>query len=370
MRESECIVDIGSASVGVCILEKEHGKKPVISNTVRIPISSGSEEAKAGIQTLVIQTLTKAFESLKGVKAPSAVRVVLAAPWYSGKITTINSRSEKPVRVDEGTIARAVKEYFSRKGSGHQGSLIESVVSQAYVNGYPTTLKNALVGNAMRVNHYASEADHAMQAAALEAAKKAFPNAKISFHSFSFVAFAVLRSLRDEENFLIADVGGEITDIAVAHHDGLRFIGTFPVGTLSVTRAVADKGSIADAKSRLALFAKNELSTEESETFAKKFEQAGAAWNKEYLATLEIAVKEVAIPQTTFVFAERDELLWLQSLFNGTHGAFSSRAVLMTPDVFHKAMTLGENAIYDAFLSAEAVYFSLDRHDLIEVPGI
>ncbi len=209
-----------------------------------------------------------------------------------------------------------------------------------------------------------------MEQGAREVALKAFPNAKVSFHSFTFVAFAVMRALRDEESFVIADIGGEITDIAVAHHDGLRFIGTFPTGTLAVVRGIAEKGSVADARSRLALFAKDELSPDETVALSQRFDAAAESWNKSYLSLLEIAVKEVAIPQTTYLFADRDELPWLEKLLNGSHGPFSSRAILITPDFFHSSISLGENATYDAFLSVASVFFSLDRRDIIEVPGI
>jgi len=368
MRESECVVDIGSGSIGIALLTKGNAKeKPQLTKTLRVPLSSGTKEAREAIETLAQLALTKAFDSLKSGPAPKIVRVFLAAPWYHAKITTINSKSEKPVRVGKDTVARAVKEFFSRKGEAASGTLIESVVSQSYVNGYPTALDRPVIGTTLRVNHYAAEADHGIRKAVGDAALKAFPHAKLHFHSFCFAAFAAMRALREENNFLIIDVGAEITDIAVAHRDGLRYIATFPVGTFSVVREAAAGGSLADAKSRLALFAKDELSTEEQIAFAQTFEKATASWSTAFTQFLESAVKNVAVPQTTFLFAEKDELKWLTNLVTRERGVFSSRAVPITPDFFHSEVTLGEGAVYDAFLSLEAYFSTMDRRDLIEI---
>lgn len=364
MRDSVCIVDVGSASVGVSMVRegKEKGK-PELSRSTRIQISDGSETSKDGIVPLMQAAAAKAFETLQGAGAPKYVRVVLAAPWYHPKIRTIVSRSEKTVKVTPATIARAVKEYFAKKDAPPQGELIESAVSQAYVNGYPTLLKHAVTGNYLKINHYQAEADPHITRALAEAAKKVFPHAEVTFHSFSFVAFSALRSLRSEDNFVIADVGGEITDVAVAHHDGLRFIGTFPIGTHAIIRALAGKSSVADSISRLALYAKGELSVEETAAVETSFAPAAAEWNKNFQDMLTAAVEEVAVPQTTFVFAEKDELAWLEKLVTGSHGSFSSRAIPVTPDFFHSAVTLGDGALYDAYLSAEALYFdSLYAH--------
>ncbi len=367
MQKGECIIDIGSGSVGACIIGGQKGKV-TLTQTVRIPISSGTEEAKAGIQTLVVQAVSKALESLKGV-APEHVRIVLAAPWYNAKIRTITSKSAKPVRVTTDTVGRGVKEYYVQKEGGQktkQAGLIESTVGQAYVNGYPASLKHPVSGTALKINHYESEADPPLVHALEEAVHKVFSRPKISFHSFGFAAFAVLRALRDEDNFVIADVGGEITDVAVVHHDGLRFIGTFPVGTRSLIRTIAGTGSLADAASRLTLYGKNELSNDETTAMDVQFQKASEMWNKGYQEILEAAVKEVAIPRTTFLFADRDELPWLQKMVTGTHGAFSSQSVLITPDFFHSAVSLGEGAQYDAFLSLESLLFRTDIHVLAD----
>lgn len=368
MASTECIIDIGSASIGVCILEK--GKlQPVVGKTVRTPISRGTEEAKAAIVDLTVQAVAKSLESFHKTASPQFVRVVLASPWYDAKIRTITTKSERPVRVTTETVVRTVKQYFAQKNeSTQQGrTLLESVVSQAYVNGYPTAIKEALVGTSLRVNHYSSEADTQFVNQVTAAVKKTFPNAKVSFHSFAFVAFAALRALRDEENFVLLDVGGEITDVGVAHHDGFRFIGTFPIGTLSIIRAVAQGGSVGDVASRLTLYAKNELSNDENAAVGGKFSAASEEWKKNFKSLLETAAGEVAVPQTTFLFGDPEQLQWLESFISATHGAFSIRAIPVPPDFFQPFVVIEEEAFYDSFLCVESLYFHRNRDRLIEV---
>lgn len=368
MASHECIIDIGSASVGVCILDK--GKsQPVLSKTARTAISSGSESAKTAITELTIQALQKSLEPFNKTNSPQFVRVVLASPWYDAKIKTITTKSEKAVRVNTDTVIRTVKQYFAQKNetSVSGRTVLESIVSQAYVNGYPTILKNPLIGTALRVNHYSSEADTQFVNQITASIKKVFPNTKVTFHSFAFVAFAVLRALRDENNFILLDLGGEITDVGVVHHDGFRFIGTFPMGTQSIIRSIAENGSLSDTASRLTLYAKNELSNDESTAVGLKFTAAAESWKKSFTTLLEAAAGEVAIPQTTFLFGDNEQLKWLESLTSAKHGAFSIRAVPITPDFFQPYISIDEEAFYDSFLCAESLYFHRNKEHLIEL---
>jgi hypothetical protein len=368
----EFIVDVGSSSVGACILESISGAKPTLSRVVRIPIGTGSETTRANIASATGEALKALFDKYRDAPRPARVRVVLASPWYSAKLRAIASKAPKPVKVSIGSIAKTVKEYKAKKPEkdapeGPKGRTIESIVSQVYVNGYATALKKTVHGTALRIHLYESEADPSFLDVITDKVHSLYPTVALSFHSFPLIAFTVLRSIRDEENFTLLDVGGEVTDVAVIHRDSMRFLGSFPKGSLTFVRSVSGAKSAADASSRLSLYAMNELSNEETATFAKVFETAAASWNQDYERALESALTDVAIPQTTFLAADKEELRWFEQVLKSGHGVFPARPTLMTPDFFQGDIVLGDAGAYDAFLSLEAIFFNAPHRDLIEV---
>lgn len=368
MSQRECVIDVGSGSVGLCVFDRGR-EKPLLISTSRTQISAGTEEAKASITERTITALTKALEPHHKTQAPAHVRVVLASPWYDAKIKTITTKSERSVRVTPETIVRTMKQYLAQKNEPIPAgrTQIESIVSQAYVNGYPTNLKEPLIGTVLRVNYYSSEADTEFVRQVTAAVHTVFPNTKVSFHSFAYVGFTALRMIRDEENFVLMDVGGEITDIGVVHHDGFRFIGTFPIGTQSLVRAVAGEGSLTDTATRLSLFGSQELSSEEQAVISGKLSSASEAFKTQLRSSLEAASAEVAVPQTTFLFADSNQLQWLNTIVSMSHGPFSIRATLISPDFFQPLVTIEEEAFYDSFLCAAALYFHRGSQSILEV---
>lgn len=366
---TELIMDVGSASIGVCIASGKKNENPTLSMVQRVPIGIESGEARSGIQNRALETIKKAVQGIKGAP-PKKLRVILAAPWYSAAIKTIQSEARKPARITDATVAHAVSVYRAQGEKTDTGSgrvRVESVVSQVTVNGYPTSLAEPVEGTTLKINLYESESDEQFIQGLREILVRAFPGAEISYHTFPLVSFVVLRALRDEKSFVFADIGGEITDVAIVHRDSLSFVGSFPEGVLSFARRVSGKGSIANTLSRLTLFVKNELSNDESNAFGMLFTASAGYWKTAYQKLLEAAVSDVPIPQTTFLAGDKDELEWFKKILTSTPEAFPVRPILITPDFFHGAIMLGEGALYDSFLSIGALFFHMKQNDLIEV---
>ncbi len=351
------LVDIGSASVGACIAENAEGNI-VVSHVKRVSLVNVSGQNTAGITALALDALKKCLAGFERVSpAARSAHAVLAAPWYSARLKTISIAPERPVRMDKGTVEKALHDYQEQ----HVEDLLagtrrmESSVSQAYVNGYPTALLEPVMGKDLTLNVYESEADAVFLAGIEEAIRAAFAGVQTTFHSFPYAAFAVFRAYRDEQSFIIVDVGGEITDIAIVNRDGLFFLGSFPLGTLTLLRSIAGQGSIADAASRLSLYARSELSAEEEATFGALFVKARQAWSGEYRKLLENAVLEAPVPNTTFLIADKEELKWFERVLTEAESPFPIRPIIVTPDFFQSVVSLGQEGSYESFLSIAAL---------------
>ncbi len=353
------LVDVGSANVGVCIAETKKDGEPVVSHVRRTPLENVSGRHTAAIASLAIGALKKSLTALGTVSpVPETAHIVLAAPWYRARIKSISTQSNTTIRIAQSAVEKALAEYKSKHAESASSGVrqIESTVSQIYVNGYQTELLKPVHGKALSVSLYESEADGPFVSALEGAVRATFHGVRVTFHSFPFALFAVLRALKESQSFIALDVGGEITDVVVVNRGSLSFIGSFPSGTLSLLRAVAGKGSSADTASRLSLYARGELSPEEDTAFGALFTKVAAFWTTGYHELLENASLTTPLPNTIFIVADKEELRWFEKVLQGAGGAFPVRPVPVTPDFFQNSVALGEEGSYDAFLSIEALY--------------
>lgn len=356
---SVLLIDMGSASVGMALAEPNKAGVPVISKVKREEFENTSGMNTPALTDLATAALRRCLVGAGAYSTPQEAHVVLAAPWYKASISRINSETERPVRITEGTIEKALESYKRKNLASTPGrQLIESVATQTYVNGYATTVEKPVAGSTLAIDYYESEADAPFLAAIEAELRKAFPGATVSFHSFLFEAFAVLRAVRDESGFVLLDIGGEITDAAIVRQGGFSFIGSFPYGALSFVRSVSDNlhGTSANAASRSTLFVKGELSTEETSSFREVFLKAAGEWENGYRRLLESAALEIPVPHTTFIIADKEPLGWFEHILSDSDAPFPVHPTLIVPDFFKNAVLLGQEGNYDAFLSIAALY--------------
>ncbi len=364
----ELVIDIGSASIGACFASYRENEKPKLAHINRISLLGESGGAQAAIEQLALEALKKLLQNMPHSPAPEKIHVVFAAPWYNASTESIRAESEKPLRITEATIAHTLlkhrRETAGKKNPERQ--TLESVVTRVYVNGYPSAVASPLRGNTLVAELYESEADVSFVQSVERVIQNVFPHAPAKLHTFSFLAFSVLRALYDTENFVFIDIGGEITEVVVATRGSLNFIGSFPQGSLSLVRAVAGAGSMADALSRMTLFAKGELSTEEKTSFARTFGNASSPWKTQFATCIGQAGASTPIPRAVFTVADKDALLWFQKIFSSSEDVFPLTPTLVTPNFFQDAVTLGDEASYDAFLSMGAIFSWMERRGLVK----
>ncbi len=365
-EHTELIIDIGSASVGACFSTGAPGLKPVLSYVKRVNLGSRSEAGRSGIQEFAIKALKEAVAALPSAPVPERVRVVLAAPWYAAEAKIIVSDSEKPLRIGRATVHHAIGKHRSEEAKTVRAGRrsIESLVSRIYVNGYATELRKTVRGKNLAIHLYESEGDAAFIESVENILKDAFPHAARTFHTFPFVSFIALRSIEGAESFVFIDAGGEVSDILIASGGDPAFLSSFPEGTQTFIRRAADGGSLADASSRLTLFAKGQLSGEEASRFSETFSAIAASWNGNYDRVLDAASMRLPMPRMVFIASDKEPLSWFERVFSLRSSPSSSRPVLLMPDFFAHSVTLGDDAVFDAFLSLEALSFGTEKESL------
>lgn len=346
------LIDIGSASVGAGILTEHKTGVPELSQVTRVPIGTGSEAGKVALPEAMQTALTTLLKEYGPLMKHGTVRVILAAPWHHAKIRTVLASDEKkPIRMSMRSVERLVEKYKNEAPPEAGRTDLEATAVQVRVNGYPTSLTHEVEGTSVKVNLYESEVDATVQSAIAEAIARELPSARASFHSFPLIAGTALRVVSPENNFTFADVGGEVTDLGIIHADGIHFLASFPVGFQTIGRAM--KG---DTAARLVLYARGELSPEETTATEAAFSSAFQPW----IAACENALKEgsdqVPIPRTLFVTSDSDPLLWIVKGI-ATIGTMHLVPTPVDASLIQKFIAIGDEGAYDVFLALSSIFF-------------
>lgn len=358
------LIDIGTASVSGALLTAGKHRMPRLDSVHRVPLGTGTETARDALATHLDSALAELLATF-APHAPSVVRVVLAAPWYEARIKVVNSMSDKPVPVSQKTIVRLVEEYKNKEAPRPGNVDIEALAVQVTVNGYHTRLSNPVSGQRISVNFYESEVDQVTVQKLRDAVLRAFPHVTISFHSFPLVSSVALRALAHEKSFMVLDLAGEVTELAVVYEDGMHFLGSFPIGYHTIARTFGEKGdAVGDALSRLALFGRNELSDDESKTDGERFERAFSPWLEAFETSLKTAANTAPIPARTFLISDREHLGWIRKGLE-LRNPFSLTVDPVGAPFVQNKLELGEAGTYDIFLSLAGLFFHTYQKELI-----
>lgn len=346
------ILDIDSASVGVCVVTD--GDKPTMSQVKRVPVGTGEVKDPAGLIPLLKESLTALLADYAKVN-PKKVSIVLAGPWFTASLRTLSSKSEKPVRVSPASIKHVVAE---NKKTGASGTPIESVPITVSVNGYHTLVRSNVTGTTLAVTLYESFADQQLLTIVTDAVHAIAPHAHIDWHTSPLVYTETILRITGDEFASIVDVGGELTDVVIASRRTIGFVGSIPDGARSIARAVATGGPLADAESRLQMFARGELKDADMQALSASLTTAGATWQKGYADITAEAGNVVPIPHNIYIVGERDELPWFARIVGGTLTT-ALQPIVVTPEFFNGAIAFGEGGAYDASLALAVLFFHM-----------
>lgn len=357
------IIDIGSASVGASVV---HVSKeiPTIEHVLRIPIGVGSQETRASLEKQMLKALDELLKAYEG--AYTDVRVVVASPWEEAHIRTLKSKSEKSASVSMRNIEHLVEMYKDEKPPMSGNVDVEAVAVQIRVNNYPTALEKPVAGTDVAINLYESEMSAALHKALIESVETHIHAEKIAFYTFPLIASAAIRAITDETSFTFVDIGGEVTELGVMHGDALYYLASIPSGFWSLLRDIGGE-RVGDARSRLALWTKNDLEPKEASSVQEKFTKSFAPWLLELEDTLKEAGAIVPIPRTLFLMSDPEPAQWIRKgIENG--GTMNLAPTVIAPPAVQRFADIGEGGVFDVFLCLEAIFFHIGGDTVVGEP--
>lgn len=390
-RQSSFVVfDVGSASVGgALIMAPEENSKAKIIYDVRIPITFQKNidydrlmaEMLSTLKSVVVdieQNGIRKFGDEIGVQNIINVFCVFASPWYVSDINILKFQKDKPFTISLEFISKIIKDSdkkfkkLSEKQFGDKEiinpRLIEKNIIQILLNGYSTNIPYGKKASHIDMTLFRSVISGEVEKKTRDVLEKTFSASDISFHTFSLASFLVVRDIFSaEKNFLLMDIGGEVTDIAIIRNDTIVKTISFPIGKNSLIRESAKllKTIPEEAHSLLRLYLEGKSIGRESAKMEKALLIAKEQWLSSFRKVLADFSEGLSLPKTIFLTIDTDVSKWfIEIIKNDEFSAYtlagsSFTVVELSSRILkeHCQAPKKNNFGCDPFLALEALFF-------------
>lgn len=327
------IIDIGSASVGAALLAlaKPPAKKAAEAECSQIIFSTRSPvefQAELNLERFLSATtaaLEKVVAELLKSKAgqPDKIICFLSAPFSASQTMII--REERPVSPSQGGPAafsvteKWVKEKVAAEVKNLEAKLgqkvFESKIMEIKLDGYASDKPFGQKAKLVEIANYVSLASEAVEKTLRATLIKLFHRADAELHSFSFAFFNTVRNLLHmEQNLLLLDVGGEITEVSLIWHGLLWTNVSYPQGRNKLLRQIAAGLGLgpAETESALKMYLEGAHHEQPAEKLAAVLAKEQGEWLGAFRQALGQIVENCILPERIFIVGNPEFLSLFQ----------------------------------------------------------
>ncbi len=374
------VLDIGSASVGgalVSIPEQNSHEKPEILFATRQPLYYQNELNFETFLAAMLQSLDTVLGKLResGEGIPSRVHTILAAPWYASQTRIVKYAknvdfvfSDKLWSELVEKESRAFEEVFLKQYSemGDKARIIEGKNINILLNGYPSKDPIGKKTREVELSLYLSISSEEVTTNIEERINTVFKS-PITFSSFLFNLFAVARDIfPNESNFIVADIGGEVTDVGVAKNDVLLDTASFPYGTNMLARTLSSKLDLSkhETSAYLHLYMEGKLEKRMHARVDRVLEKVRKEWLMQFAKTLDAMSKDLSLPSTIFLTTDEEILQWFgdtalrEEFAQYTHTNRPFSVILVNKRVLAPYLLVDGGVRRDLFLMLETLFIN------------
>lgn len=381
--EPALVLDIGSGSVGAALALLSRTHSPTVLYTTResIPLQAGVSGTR--LHSLMLRTLAhvmlgvvaEGFHAAGWSGRRPSIReatIVLGAPWTTSQTTFHQLSHTEPLPVSERVLAKLLAEddkETTRPGDGETVRIEEKLI-QVTLDGYETSRPFGKAATDALFTVFSSFAPLTLIRGIEDAVSHSLHTHHSSFHSFSLAAFAAVRELfPEQEHFLLADVSGELTELALVKRQALLESATFPIGKNALIRALREETGVpaSGAETFLKLHAEGRATGALAARGEQTVRSFTDEWMRRFTETLASFSEETFLPRILFLTADDDTAPLITRLIKGAETvqfSFSSEPLsvqTVTAETFHSALRWSDVAHRDPFLALETVFGNLMR---------
>ncbi len=376
------LFDISSSSVGGAFLKISKSGVPRIVFTVREPIVFKEQINVDQFLSLTIKALevvtNKAY--IAGFGAPSKIFCNLSSPWYISQTRIINYAKNTlftfTAKLADSLIQNEInlfeEEHLAQyMHTEHSVRIIELKNIKIMLNGYETVSPLNQKGRELEMTVFFSMSPEKILKKIEDTIAQHFHFKEIIFSSFVMAFFTVIRDLYShQDDFLLVDIGGEVTDISMVKKNTLRESFSFPLGHNSIVRGVAStlNYSLDEAKSSISLFKDGHAES----LIVKKLEpiinKLKADWLQKFQESLANLSHDISIPPIIYMAIDKDfvdfffEMIKTEQFNQYTLTDSKFEVIVLSSQMFQGLTVFEGEVSRDPFLTIDAIYINRFLH--------
>ena len=372
------VFDIRSSSVGGALIEVQKSGVPTIVLSIREPIIL---EKAVDVDRFLFSTIKPLDIVAKkilaaGIGAPKRVFCTLFSPWYVSQTRIISFKKDKSFvftsaladeLIKKETLVFQEEHLANYVKTGHKIRFIELKCIKTTLNGYE--IQNPLDQKAkeLEITIFISMSPEQVLSSIEGIIKKYFHHQNIKFSSFAMSSFAVVRNIStNQDNFLLIDVGGEMTDIFMMKKNTLRESISFPLGHHFFVRGIASALSCAldEAESLLSLLKDGHAETSTEKRLEPIVKELKKKWLEKFQESLANFSKDISIPSTIYLSADTDfmdffgKIIETEQFNQYTFTESKFKIIFLNTETLHGLVEFEKNTLRDPFNIINSVYIN------------
>jgi hypothetical protein len=313
---------------------------------------------------------------LSGKGAPEEIYCVLSSPWHVSQTRIINFKKNTPfvftTKLAEGLVEKEIKLFeeenlIKPNYTERLNRTIELKNIRTVLNGYETTEPLNKKVKELEMTIFISMGEEKVLKKMEDIISKYFHFNQIRFSSFTLASFVVVRDIYGEqENFLLLDIGGEVTNISMVKKNILRESISFPLGCNFLQREVTSNlgCSLNEADSLISLFTDGHAEAAVAQKLAGIMDQLKTKWLKSLQESLANLSHDISIPSTIYMTTDKDLAnLFCQTIKTDQFNQYTLteskfEIIYLSAELLHGIALFEESAIREPSLVIDSVYIN------------
>jgi hypothetical protein len=376
------VLDVGSGTVGGAIISSptKDGvpSHPTIEKTYRSLITVKDEVTFPNLLEATLVSIRSCLSNLiAGEKnIPTKINLVISSPWHASQTRIVTLSKQAPFtfsqklhdELQSKELNTFEEEYKAKFDSlGDEVVILEKNTMNAKLNGY--TVDNPIGKSASSVEFalFISMSPKQVLDKMEHALRDVVHHASIQYHSSIFSIFTTMRdTFADTRDFLIVDIGGELTDISFVEADVILENASFPCGRNHYARIVASElnKSIDEASTLLSLYKDGALEANLQPMVEKAIKKSESVWIKSFSQALATLSSDIFIPPNIFVLVDDEHEKWVkgalddEALMPYQIAGEKFNVIVIRLPLFKEWLTYFPGATYDVYMGMLALYIT------------
>lgn len=374
------VVDIGSASVGVGVAELHDDGKPIMCATARANMRLREEIKFKDFYLAMLDALSEALEQLKKMEGASVgsvkqVHLTFASPWYNAEARTIQYTKETPFRFNRKLLNSLLekdlkifqKEFDAKKQveEGDKLLMLDRSIIDLRLNGYPTKHEEADSVHEVEATVFISLMSKRVRDAVVKRIKDVCGTSRYTLQSFPMVLYASIRDMMAVgDDFVLADVGGEVTDVVFVHDTVPERTYSLPLGHNTLVRHLASRlgTSLEHAQSSLTMFADKKIDPSEEENIKGAIQDVLNKFRESLAEIVAEQAQDFMLPPLVFATIDEGPMKWLKAgmgvstIESLTIDAYTVTPIVLSGAILDNYIKYNRGVRRDTFLALESYF--------------